>query len=42
LVVQAVGSRVETWYAPGHKASGLVVIGEKHMDEPVIRAVFDH
>jgi cobalamin biosynthesis protein CobW len=41
LVVQAVGSRVETWYAPGHKASGLVVIGEKRMDEPAIRAVFD-
>ncbi len=39
LIIQAVGSRVETWFAPGHKPSGLVVIGEKHMDEPAIRAV---
>jgi cobalamin biosynthesis protein CobW len=42
LVVQAVGGRVEIWFAPGLKASGLVVIGEKHMDEAAIRAVVDH
>jgi cobalamin biosynthesis protein CobW len=40
LVVQAVGSRVETWFALGATATGLVAIGEKHMDEGAVRAAF--
>jgi cobalamin biosynthesis protein CobW len=35
-VVQAVGPRIETWFAPGSVASGLVVIGLRDMDQRAI------
>ncbi len=36
LVVQGVGPRVESWFAPGRAASGLVVIGGKAIDVAAI------
>jgi len=39
-VVQAVGPRVDTYFAPGEGAGRLVVIGEKHMDRAAIAAHF--
>ncbi len=38
-VVQAVGPRLETWFAAGAQASGLVVIGLKDMDQLKIAAL---
>ena len=38
-VVQAVGPRLETWFAPGAQAGGLVVIGLKDIDQPRIAAM---
>ena len=35
-VVQAVGPRLETWFAPGNTATGLVVIGLKDIDQAAI------
>jgi cobalamin biosynthesis protein CobW len=37
-VVQAVGSRVESWFAPGIQPSGLVVIGLRDMDRAAVEA----
>lgn len=37
-VVQAVGARVETWFAPGDGTEGLVVIGLKDIDRDKIVA----
>ncbi|MBB3929408.1 cobalamin biosynthesis protein CobW [Kaistia hirudinis] len=39
-VVQAVGPRVDTYFAPGTDAGRLVVIGEKHIDRAAIEARF--
>ena len=38
-VVQAVGPRIETWFAPGTQPSGLVVIGLKDIDQAAISAI---
>ncbi len=38
VAVQAVGPRVETWFAPGKPASGLVVIGLKGLDRAAVEA----
>ncbi len=40
-VVQAVGGRVETYFAPGAGAPGLVVIGERGLDQAAIGACLD-
>ena len=37
-IVQAVGPRVETWFAPGDGTDGLVVIGLKDIDRDKIEA----
>ncbi|MCX5514887.1 cobalamin biosynthesis protein CobW [Kaistia algarum] len=39
-VVQAVGPRVETYFAAGEIAGRLVVIGEKHLDRAAVEAHF--
>ena len=38
-VVQAVGQRIETWFAPATQASGLVVIGLKSIDGAAIARI---
>jgi cobalamin biosynthesis protein CobW len=35
-MVQAVGPRLETWFAPGDAPAGLVVIGLKDIDQAAI------
>ncbi|HEV7283930.1 MAG TPA: GTP-binding protein, partial [Kaistia sp.] len=39
-VVQAVGPRVDTYFAPGDNAGRLVVIGERGLDAAAIAAHF--
>jgi cobalamin biosynthesis protein CobW len=40
-VIQAVGARVESWFAPEAGAAGLVVIGLRDMDRGAIEAALN-
>ena len=40
-VIQAVGARVESWFAPEAGAAGLVVIGLRDMDRAAIEAALN-